>query len=194
MLTKMKKQTEKGFTLIELMIVVAIIGILAAIAIPQFASYRTKAFNSAAMSDLHTARLAEEALFADYQTYGASVSAAGLNSATAIAAGVGGAAVTASATAGSEKGFIAGLVVGQSSPFSLSKGVTLQAEMDANATATVPASFATVTAQHAQGDKVYAAETDQSGTYQKPVTVGTQFAPVGAATGNLDAASPFAVM
>jgi prepilin-type N-terminal cleavage/methylation domain-containing protein len=68
MFTKMMRKNE-GFTLIELMIVIAIIGILAAIAIPQFSAYRTRSYNSAAEADLRNAATAQEAYYVDKQTY-----------------------------------------------------------------------------------------------------------------------------
>ncbi len=65
----MKILSNKGFTLIELLIVVAIIGILAAVAIPQFSSYRSKAYNSATISDLKNMKTGLEAFMADEQVY-----------------------------------------------------------------------------------------------------------------------------
>ena len=67
----------KGFTLIELLIVVVIIGILAAIAIPQFASTKEKAYDATAKTDVRNMMAAEEGHFSNNNAYwSGSVSAA----------------------------------------------------------------------------------------------------------------------
>ena len=64
MLQKLRSNKE-GFTLIELMIVIAIIGILAAIAIPNFIAYRNKAYCSQAESDAQNALAAVSSYFSE---------------------------------------------------------------------------------------------------------------------------------
>ena len=61
----MKKQAQAGFTLIELMIVVAIIGILAAVAIPAYQDYVAKSKFAAALAEVSAAKTPFEVLVND---------------------------------------------------------------------------------------------------------------------------------
>jgi type IV pilus assembly protein PilA len=65
----MKKKLNEGFTLVELMVVVAIIGMLSAVAVPNFKKYQAKAKIAEAKLQLSAIYTAEAGFFSDYNMY-----------------------------------------------------------------------------------------------------------------------------
>lgn len=147
---------EEGFTLVEVVIVIAIIGILVAIAIPQFAAYRVRAYNSSAMSDAVNIQRFQAMFFAEWKLFGhtdVAAAATGANNGLLLS-GTGGAAT---GIAGS----------GRFMQISISTGVNVVAHTDATAR-----SFTTV-AKHTQGVRFFGVDSDASGTYYLAGTAGT---------------------
>lgn len=79
----------RGFTLLELLVVVLIIGVLAAVAIPKFSGTRDKAYLTAMKSDLRNLMTAQESYMADNATYAAVTGSLTFNASTGVTVTIG---------------------------------------------------------------------------------------------------------
>jgi prepilin-type N-terminal cleavage/methylation domain-containing protein len=144
-----------AFTLIELLIVLAIIGILAAIALPQFTQFRVRSYNSVAIADITNLQKAQGACAGDWGSFGVTT-----DTGTFVAAFGNG--VILSGPDGGNDG-LAGLQT--FFEIGISSDVELVSNTDADGT-----SFAMLS-KHLSGNRIYGVDSDITATFFQTATI-----------------------
>lgn len=78
----------KGFTFIELLVVMLILGALSSIAVPRFRDYKTRAYVAAMQSDLGNLKIAQEAYWAEHEQYATDTTGLGLRITAQVAVSI----------------------------------------------------------------------------------------------------------